>query len=79
MSEVDAVEARRRRLFALAGEIGLTRDERLEIATYLLRRDITSWKQLDDDQRSRLLDALEGYQLVEVLLSLRPPVTATEV
>ena len=73
MSDTDTVEARRRKLFALAGEIGLTRDERLEIACYLLRRDITSWKQLDDEQRSRLLDALEGYQLVEVLLSLRPP------
>lgn len=76
MSDVDAVEARRRKLMMLAKEIfgddDRARQERMELASYLLRRDVTTWSTLDDAQRSRLLDALEGYQLVDVLLSLRP-------
>lgn len=57
----------------LAKEIGLTRSERMDLAEMLLRRDITSWKQLDDVQQCRILDALEGWMLIDVLLSLRPP------
>lgn len=71
----DAVEARRRKMFALAKEITLTREERLQFSEMLLRRDTTTWKDLTDDDRRRLLDALEGYMLIDVLLSLRPPST----
>ena len=53
-------------------EIGLTDEERLELASYLLRRDVASWKELDDGQILRLLDALEGWHLVGQLLALRP-------
>jgi len=42
-------------------ELKLTDEERMELATYFLRRDITSWSHLDDAQVDRLLDALEGY------------------
>ena len=66
------VEARRRKLWVLAKEIGLTTDERIEWTQYLLRRDITSWVGLPDDQVSRLLDGLESYQLLTCLLSMRP-------
>lgn len=63
---------RLRKLFLLAkNEIGLTDDERIELSTYLLRRDMTTWKQLDDEQAGRLLDALEGYLLVTELLRQR--------
>lgn len=62
---------RRRKLFVYADQIGLTTDERIEIAQFLLRRDITSWRQLDDDQVNRMLDALEGFLLVTYQLSLR--------
>jgi hypothetical protein len=62
---------RRRKLFALADEFGLTRDERLELASTILWRDITSWAQLDDDQVVRLLDALEGAEKVIHILSTR--------
>ena len=48
----------------LAGEIGLTREERMEIARVILWRSITSWNQLDDAQVARLLDALEGHLVV---------------
>lgn len=60
-------EARRRKLFVLAGEIGLDRDQRLAFAEYLLRRDIISWRHLDDEQVVRVLDGLEGYQLISEL------------
>ena len=54
-----------------AKEIGLTDDERHALAEYLLRRDITSWTQLDEAQVSRLLDAFEGFELIVELLSQR--------
>jgi hypothetical protein len=62
---------RRKKLMMVAREIGLTRDDRLELASYILRRDITTWRTLDDGQVWRLLDALEGHCLVEQLLSMR--------
>lgn len=55
-----------------AKALGLTRDERIDLAQYLLRRDITSWTQLDEDQVLRLLDAIEGFELIVHLLSSRP-------
>jgi hypothetical protein len=70
-AECDILQARRRKLFLLAAKFDLTRDERIELAQYLLRRDITSWKQLSDAQVCRLLDALEGTELVLQLISMR--------
>ena len=61
-----------RKLYKVAKEIGLRRDERIDFAQILLRRDITSWTQLSDIQERRLLDALEGYELISELLSQRP-------
>lgn len=63
----------RRKLFLICDEVGLTDDERKELACYLLRRDITSFSQLDEDQVLRMLDAVEGYQLITELMRLRPP------
>lgn len=63
--------ARRKKLYVLADEIGLKREERIELARYLLRRDIGSWSELDEDQEVRVLDALEGYQLISTLLMIR--------
>lgn len=60
--------AKVRKAFLVArNEIGLTPEERIALSTYLLRRDMTTWKGLDDEQASRLLDALEGYQLITEL------------
>ena len=74
MSQCDGPqEARRRKLMASAKEVGLTREERIELAQYILRRDITTWKTLDDDQVLRLLDAFEGFHLIVELLAQRPP------
>lgn len=63
----------RRKLYLLATEIGLSREERVELSRYLLRRDITSWQTLSEEQVMRMLDALEGYHLVGTLLAQRPP------
>lgn len=67
VTEVSVEERRRRKVYALAKELGLSRCDRLDLAEFLLRRDITSWRQLDDGQIGRLLDALEGAQLVDQL------------
>jgi hypothetical protein len=60
-------EAKRRKLWVLAHEIGLNRDDRLELASMILRRDILSWKHLEPEQLHRMLDALEGFQLISEL------------
>ena len=62
---------RRRRLFVWVRELNFTRDERLALAEYLLRRDIKSWDDLSEEQVCRLLDAFEGHSLIEELLSQR--------
>lgn len=69
-NDIDGCEARRRKLWVLAHEIELDRDQRLELASYLLRRDILSWKRLEPQQVSRLLDAVEGYQLISQLKAM---------
>jgi hypothetical protein len=72
MPTVDDVRVRRKRkLWQRAKELGLSYDERIELAQYLLRRDVTSWEHLTDDQVVRLLDAVEGYELISQLMSLR--------
>lgn len=58
----------RRKLFQRAKELGFTPVERIDLAQYLLRRDITSWKQLDEEQVRRLLDAFEGFELIVHIL-----------
>lgn len=70
-TDVGTPSARRRKLFVLSDQIGLDRDERIEIARVILWRDITSWGNLDDAQVDRLLDVLEGYAVVNWTLTNR--------
>ena len=63
--------ARRRKLFVLAKEIGLTPEERLELASKILWRDVQTWADLDDAQVLRLLDAMEGYESISQLMRMR--------
>lgn len=65
--------ARRRKLMMVARELGLTDQERMEFASYMLRRDITTWKTLSDAQVWRLLDGLEGFEMLVELLRQRVP------
>lgn len=54
----------RRRLHALARQCGLDRDDRLEVAEVLLRRDVGSWNDLDEAECRRLADAMEGFAFI---------------
>lgn len=51
-------------LMAKATELKMTRDERIEFAQFFLKRDITTWKQLSDEQVRRMLDAFNGFELL---------------
>lgn len=72
-AQSDTAQARRRKLFVLADEIGLTRDERIELSRAILWRDIVTWKTLSDGQVSRMLDALEGHEKISWLIRNRSP------
>lgn len=63
-----------RKLFLLCDELTLTRQERMEVARYLLRRDLTSFNAATPEQVDRLLDCFEGAQLVIEQFRQRPPV-----
>lgn len=64
-------QARRRKLFALAEHLGLSREERIDIAKTILHRDIISWGALTPEYTDRLLDALEGAILIQELVRQR--------
>ena len=69
---VDKVEARRRKLYCKARELQLSKADRIDLAQYMLRRDYTSWKELSDQEVSRLLDAFEGYELLQFIQGTAP-------
>lgn len=58
---------KRRKAMHYAATYGLDRQERIELAEMILRRDIGSWTELSEPDLVRLLDALEGYALVSHL------------
>lgn len=53
---------------ACADDCCFTRQDRIDLAQFLLRRDIHSWKELTEGQLSRILDAFEGHQLINQLI-----------
>lgn len=57
----------------LAKQLGLTREERLQLTEVLLWRDVPSWGSLSDAEVQRVLDAIEGYALISHALSERQP------
>lgn len=65
---VDPAERKRRKAHLLANELGLMRGERMQLAEQILLRDVTSWKQLEEHDYDRLLDAMCGFQLICRLL-----------
>lgn len=67
----EVIDARRRKLFGYADTFGMTRQERIDLAEMILRRDVTSWKDLNSEQVNRLLDAFEGAALIMHLLQTR--------
>jgi hypothetical protein len=68
------VTATRRKAFTLAREIGLDRQDRIDLARMLLADDdIDTWATISEEQERRLLDALEGFLLITHLLIERNP------
>lgn len=71
MADDGSQSAARRKLMVRASEWGMTRDERIEFAEQLLRRDVESWVDLDEDQVRRLLDGFEGCELLMEIVRQR--------
>jgi hypothetical protein len=65
-----------RRLWSLTRSIGLTDEERMELADQVLKRDVTTWSTLSVDEMRKLGDYLHGFELVFALLQLRPTIDA---
>lgn len=61
-----------RQAHALASEMRLTREERIDLAEMLLKRDVGSWTALDEDETRRLVDALQGFAYIHFLMQQRP-------
>jgi hypothetical protein len=67
---IDDEDRRRTKLtkaMTYARRYELDRDDRLQLAQVLLWRDITSWKDLTEEQLTRILDCMEGYALINHL------------
>jgi len=56
-----------KKALVLAREAGLSRDDRLDLASHLYGHPVASWKALSDDDLDRLLDHLSGWFMVEHL------------
>lgn len=63
----DPIAYLRRRVFALYGETGLPQDDRHELASWVLGRDVVSWREFDERDWWRMVDALGGWHKVEEL------------
>lgn len=70
---VEPQTAQRRKAYKVAQDLGLSREERHAFASYLLRRDVETWRSLSEAQIERLLDAMEGIELYCELVRQRPP------
>lgn len=53
-----------KRLMVLARQCALTREDRIELAEVLLRRDITSWNDLTNEEARALGFAMEGFAYI---------------
>lgn len=63
----------RKLAFHLCDQYNLSREERIDLAEILLRRDVASWKDLDVHELGRIVDALLGHALVSHLIRTRTP------
>lgn len=63
----DRFERNRRAVFAMCNAFGLTRADRLHVATCLFDRNVESYNDLDSREMDRLRDALYGATLVATI------------
>lgn len=61
-----------RRGFAAADRAGLDREQRIALAEFGLKRDVTSWDDLSLPELRRVVDMLDGWAYVMVLRSQNP-------
>lgn len=73
MQTTEPQTTKRIQCYAIAKELGLTREERHELAEMVFKKDITSWKQLSDSQMERLAEGLFIVECVGELYRQRPP------
>lgn len=71
MQATEPQTSKRRQCYAIAQQLGLTREERHELAEMLLKVDLNSWNGLSDSQMERIADALIGAELVIELFRQR--------
>jgi regulator of RNase E activity RraB len=64
-------DLQRRRLFAMSGELGFDRQERIDIASVILGYEVTSWSRLSDEEADRLIDCFDGYDKITYILMSR--------
>lgn len=72
MTEDEPQSPLRIRAYAAATDLELDRTERVELAEWLLKIDVSSWRALTEEQMQRVADALEGARIVDVLRRQRP-------
>lgn len=65
---VDTSGPKFKKAMLLAKGLGLDRAARLELAEYLLRRDVRSWTALEECQLDRILDAFDGHHFINQLI-----------
>ncbi len=56
-----------RTLHAVAGRAGVSHDEIRDLAEQLLKRDVPTLRMVTDREARRLVDAFEGWHLVDEL------------
>lgn len=54
----------REQIFCICADFGLTRGERIEVASYVLGQEIETFNQLGPFELARVLDAFEGAKYV---------------
>lgn len=71
MAPMGTQSTTRKQAYAMASDLGLSRADRLELAEMLLKTDVTSWRNLTEQQISRITDCLHGWVFVTALLEQR--------
>lgn len=67
--EKPPIQRQRERVFALCSKLRLRRSDRLEVAAYVLGREVTSFNELSPVDLARLVDGFEAtYYAMTILM-----------
>lgn len=71
MADQPAVKSTAQRMresvFCITKEFGLTRGERIEVAAYVLNREVESFRDLSVPELCRVLDAFQGAKYIATI------------